>query len=278
MALPALFWLLLLLRDRWTAPVALAASALAKYTMAPLILVDLLYSMRTRRMTLLAYAPRMVLPAIFSLAVLALFYRSPEFFDGVRLISTWHFLQPRDAFAAIDSAVGGYLAPLGTLVMAIFPAIALHQIVTYWKNPDNEQMLRMVIALMAAVSFSAISHLWPWYLVWTLPLIALVPGWWLSRFILGLAVFAPFTVLVWWVPEAEDYKDLAALCLYATAGLWTLLTATADEPEPAVAADPKVVRHVDFVRARSEPAPAPAAARSRIQEMRLRLRSASGEG
>jgi alpha-1,6-mannosyltransferase len=274
MALPALLWLLLLLQNKWSAPLALAASAVCKYTMAPLLLIDVLHSLRTRRMLLWQYAVRLILPALFSLAVLAAFYRSPQFFDGVKLISSWHFLQPSDAFAAVNTALGGWLSPLSGLVTVIFPAIAVHQCFTFWKKPDTEQLLRSATAVMAAVSFAAINHLWPWYLIWTLPLVAVVPGWWLSRFILGLAIFAPFTVIVWWVPEAEDYKDLAALVMYAGAALWTLLTAP--EEEVAVEAVPNVIRHVDFVRARSgEPAPI-SVPNARRQEMRVK--SAAGEG
>lgn len=274
MALPALLWMLLLLRNKASAPLALAASAMCKYTMAPLMLLDLLHSFRTRHMLIRQYAVRMILPALFTLAVLAAFYRSPQFFDGVRLISSWHFLQPADAFSAINIALGGWLGPLAVLVTAIFPVIAVYQCVLFWKQPDTEQLLRCAAAIMAAVSFSAINHLWPWYLIWTLPLVALVPSWWLSRFILGLAIFAPFTVIVWWVPEAEEYKDLAALVLYGCATLWTLLTAP--EEEAAVEAVPNVIRHVDFVRARSsEPAPVAVHAQRRQE---LRVKSAGGEG
>ena len=136
--------------------------------------------------------------------------------------------------------------------------------------------MRTSIAVMAAVSFSAISHLWPWYLIWTLPLVALVPGWWLSRFILGLAIFAPFTVIVWWVPEAEDFKDLAALVMYAGAAMWTLLTAP--EEEPVVEEVPNVIRHVDFVRARSSEPPAMPVSVVSARHQEMRVKSAAGEG
>lgn len=279
MALPALLWLLLLLQDRWSAPLALAASAVCKYTMAPLMLVDVLHCLKTQRMPIWQYALRLIVPALFAIAVLGAFYRSPQFFDGVRLISSWHFLQPSDAFAAINTALGDWLDPLAPLVTAIFPAIAIHQFYLYWKSPDTEQLLRTSIAVMAAVSLAAINHLWPWYLIWTLPMVALIPGWWLSRFILGLAIFAPFTVIVWWVPEAEDYKDLAALVMYAGAAMWTLLTTP--EEEPAVEEVPNVIRHVDFVRARSsEPATMSAApvAGPRRQEMRVKSAAAENRG
>ena len=63
MALPALLWLLLLLQNKWSAPLALAASAVCKYTMAPLLLVDVLHCLKTRHMPLWRYAVRLILPA-----------------------------------------------------------------------------------------------------------------------------------------------------------------------------------------------------------------------
>jgi hypothetical protein len=254
MALPALLWIALLLQKKALAPLALAVSALAKYTTAPLLLIDFMHNLRSYRTPWHLYALRLILPALVTVAVMAIFYRSFAFFDGVRLISEWHFLQPTDAFAALDDLTGNWLTPITELVNIVFPAIAVHQCVMYWRKPDTEEMLRAALAVMAAVSFSAINHIWPWYLVWTLPLAALVPRWWLSRFVIGLALLAPFTVVVWWVPEVEDFKHVAALVMYIVATLWTFLTAPkAEEPAEEM---PNVVRTVDFSRARSEAASA----------------------
>lgn len=276
MAMPALLWIALLLQRKPLAPLALAFSALAKYTTAPLILVDAIHNLRAHKTRLSDYVLRLVLPAIVTLAVMAVFYRSFAFFDGVRLISEWHFMQPGDAFAAIEDAIGDWLAPFAVLTIAIFPAIALHQCVAYWRQPDTEQMLRAALAVMAAVSFGAISHLWPWYLVWTLPLAALVPNWWLSRFVIGLSLLAPFTVVVWWVPEVEDFKHVAALVMYIVAALWAFLTAPAAE-EPAVEM-PNVVRNVNFARGRAEPAGGVRVHEPEYRpEVRVRAKIAPGE-
>ena len=94
MVLPALLWLFLLLRKRFAAPLALAASVLCKYTTAPLILVDALHNLRGQRLSPARYAAQLALPLLLSVAVMAIFYRSPGFFDGVYLISSWHFMQP----------------------------------------------------------------------------------------------------------------------------------------------------------------------------------------
>ena len=51
--------------------------------------------------------------------------------------------------------------------------------------------------------FGAVSHLWPWYLVWGVAFGALLPQWWVSRFIAGVALLIPFTLATWWIPGAR---------------------------------------------------------------------------
>ncbi len=75
---------------------------------------------------------------------------------------------------------------------------------------------------MCAVTFAAVAHLWVWYVVWILPFAALVPNWWLSRFAVGVALLAPFTVAIWWIPQIAEYKEHAALALYLGAIAWAV--------------------------------------------------------
>jgi alpha-1,6-mannosyltransferase len=228
MVLPALLWIALMLHKHFTAPLALAASVMCKYTTAPLVLIDVIHNLRANRLRLSEYALRLTLAGLATIAITAIFFRSMGFFNGVKLVSAWHFLQPVDALAAVDAAAGGWLFWLRYPVMAIFPAVALHQCWLYWRNPEDQQLLRAALAMMCAVSFSLISHLWPWYLVWTLVFAAFAPGWWLSRFVLGLALLAPVTAIVWWIPDVEDYKNLAALIMYAAATLGVIATMRRD--------------------------------------------------
>ena len=220
MAFPAVLWVALLLRGKASGAFALGASVLIKYITAPLLLVDMLVSLRMHRMTLRSYILRMILPGLAGLAILAVFYRSPTFFDGLRLISTWHFLQPADAVAALQHTLGVSLPLADLAVVALFPLVALHQVYLFWKEPTTEGMLKVSLAIVASVSFSAINHIWPWYIIWTLALAAMIPYWWLSQFIVGLAILAPFTVAVWWIPQFEAHKGLTAVMLYAGASLW----------------------------------------------------------
>jgi alpha-1,6-mannosyltransferase len=237
LALPVILWIALLLKQKASAPLALAVSVLCKYATAPLFLVDMLYVLKQQRASLTHYIVRLIIPGLVTIGSMALFYQSFAFFDGVRLVGSWEFMRPTDAFAVLVGVLGDWIAPLGQLILLIFPAIAAYQCWIYWKTPNNQTFVHLVIAMMSAVSFAIVTHVWPWYLVWTLPLAALAPRWWLSRFIVGMCLIAPFAVVVWWVPEFEEFKNLFALTMYGFSGLWVYATANRaeelTEPLPA---------------------------------------------
>lgn len=242
MMAPALGWLLLLLRGRMTAPLALAASVLLKFVTAPLFLLDLVYAIRAQRLDWRRYALRMIAPSLLGLGVLALFYRSHDFFDGVRMVNQWRFLQPRDALASLEAVLGLSLAPAGFALVAFFPAVALHRVVRLWRDPAAENLMKAALAVMAAVLFSLSAHVWPWYLLWVLAPAALVPRWWLSRFAIGVSVMAPFMSGSWWIAPFEDHFGGSALALYGGAVAWAVLTrppqAAAIEGDASAAGSP----------------------------------------
>jgi hypothetical protein len=53
---------------------------------------------------------------------------------------------------------------------------------------------------------------------------ALLPRWWVSRFIVGVALLIPFALPTWWIPALESQQNIAALAIYGGAGLWVYLT------------------------------------------------------
>jgi alpha-1,6-mannosyltransferase len=222
-------WLYLLLRGRkWTPPFALMASVLCKFTTAPLFLVDAAFLLRRTGGPLAPavarYALRLVLPAVLALAVLLVFYRSLHFFDGINLIRAWEFLQPADAVEAVEDFIGIPLLPLTVAVIAFFPAVALYWLVATVRSFSTERLLRANLAVMAAALFSAVPHLWSWYLIWVLAPAALVPTWWLSRFVVGTAIMSPFTVACWWIDSLKSFQEPAALAVYVGALLWMGVT------------------------------------------------------
>jgi alpha-1,6-mannosyltransferase len=215
----ALLWLSLLLRGRRTAPIALIASALCKYTTAPLLLIDAIYVLRIERAHWRSYLIRLIAPALLALLVFAVFYRSPQFFDGLLVISEWHFLQPRDAVSAIEYLTATSLSPLAFAVTALFPFLAIYFCFVCFRSPTIEGLLKGAIAILASICFAAVSHLWPWYMIWSLAFAVLLPAWWLSRFVVSVSVMAPFAV-VWWISPLA--LDMSALVMYGAAILWML--------------------------------------------------------
>jgi alpha-1,6-mannosyltransferase len=227
----ALLWLFWLTRGKAQAPIALVASILCKYVTAPLFLIDALWVLRHERIGWRRYAMRLTIPAVFGLTTMALFYRSPEFFDGVRLVGAWYFLQPRDAVQAVELLLGISLGPLTLAATIVFPIYAAYVTWTAWNEPTTERLLQAALAVMSAVLFGAVSHLWAWYVVWALALAVLMPSWWLARFIIGVAILSPFTLGFWWIEPFANHHEMVALAMYAFAVLWTIVA----RPAPLVA-------------------------------------------
>jgi len=219
-----LLWFLLLLRRHSAAPLALAASALMKYVTAPLFLLDLIHALRRERYSLRRYALRLVAPGLYGFAVVALFFRSPQFFDGVRMVNEWRFLQPTDALIAIEYTLGIDLDPVAWALRALFPAIALWRLVAAVREPGAENLAKAMLALMAGILFTVSAHVWPWYVMWILIPAVLVPNWWLARFSIGVAFMAPFMAGSWWIAPFEDHFGGTAFALYLGAIVWAVAT------------------------------------------------------
>ena len=224
MAWLALLWLALLGQGRSMAPVALMGSALSKYVTAPFFLVDVIVAWRLHGLGWRQLFVRYVGPGLLGIAVFGIFFRSPAFFEGTRVISEWEFLQPRHAVEAIELAVGFDLNVVDWSITAVFAIIALWSVVVLYLTPTLENATKAALAIMSAISFVGIAHLWPWYLVWTVLLAALVPRWWLARFVIGVSVLAAFSLSFWWVEPIENSQIWASLVLYVGAVLWCLLT------------------------------------------------------
>src|SRR5262249_14999519 len=106
-----------------------------------------------------------------------------------------------------------------------------------FKQPTPENVVKAALALLSAISFVGIAHLWPWYLVWTLAFAAVLPTWWLSRFVVGVSILAPITLAVWWVDLFPFAGQSTALAMYGLAALWCVLT-RAPAPAPERSPDP----------------------------------------
>jgi hypothetical protein len=219
-----LLWLYFLDKGRpvW-ASLSLTASALVKYITAPLFLLDILHLRYSRKQKLSAYIPQLAAAAALSLIVFGVFYRSPDFFDSTTEMRNWLFFRPSDAVTAIERLTGIKIWYGARLVRALFPIFAIYFIIAYVRKPQRDNFVKAILATVSAVLFSAVGHVWPWFVLWAVAVAGLVPGSALARWVLGVGLAAPFPLLVWVVfPDASDRMkfDVPALVLYTFTLLW----------------------------------------------------------
>jgi len=235
----ALLWFRLLLQGRAEAPLALVGAALTKYVTAPLFVIDLIVALCRDRIGWRRYLVRLLPAALYAVAAMGLFYRSPHFFDGVKLVNEWHFLQPRDAIVTIEIVTGLSLDSVAFLLQAFFPVLAVYWVAAAALNPATDTLIKAILAIMASVLFTVSAHVWPWYVLWVLVPAVLLPGWWLSRFCIGVAFMVPFMAGSWWVAPFEDHLGGSAFILYVGAILCAIVTRplrAAASPRSAAAA------------------------------------------
>ena len=218
---------------------SLAASVLIKYISAPLFILDILHLLTIEKRKLRDYFWPALAVGIFFLVTFGLFYRSPEFFSYLTLASQWHFYSPREAVMTLQ-LLFGRLPFVEQIARSFFLIIALYLIFRYLRKPELVSFRLAVLGLMSGLLFSVSSHVWPWYLIWVLPLAAVVPGSMLTRWVLGVALATPFPILMWTMygdMSAYTKFDLPALFLYTFATMFVLLAprhlfpSALDEPD-----------------------------------------------
>ncbi len=216
----ALLWVRTLQGRSAAGPLLLTASILTKYVTLPLALVDLVYHLGARSMSVGRYLAR-ILPACFGLlAGSALVARSLRGFGETAAMHDWKFLDPADVFRLLGRYAGWTTDPTGVLIVAaIFGCVAMLELLRLGRAATHEQALRAQLALMAVVLFACTGHVWPWFFVWCLPLAALAPSFWLSWFVIGAACVAPFTIVHWarLGVEGPARSELPSLVMYGAA-------------------------------------------------------------
>ncbi len=230
-----LLWLVLIERGRTLAATgALTASVLIKYLSAPLFLLDLLHLVRSRGGRWIGYWPHAAVAASITAAVLAVFFRSPEFFASTAHMADWHFFTPRDAVIATGRLAGieptlGSLGGIVVIAMALavqglFLAVLALGLLRYFRDPGVETFRYAVLAMTAGLLFGVVGHVWPWFLAWGVLVAALQPAARLTRWTTGVAVAIPFPLLYWVVYPGADQFTIVTPPLYLFALGWFALT------------------------------------------------------
>ncbi len=225
LVLPMLLWLLWSERG---APVrsalALAASVTIKYVTAPLFALHLARALVERRAHPRAH-PRALLLAItvapaLVLGLMAVFYRSPDFFAADRALQDFRFFTPSAVVEGLARWIGIGLGKIPRLLDLAFPAAATVAAWRWIRRPSETAFRSAALWMMCAVLFGVVGHVWPWFVLWVLALASIQPLTRLSWFVAGLTAAAPFALLPWTVaPELNPMWRIGApeLMLYAAA-------------------------------------------------------------
>jgi hypothetical protein len=223
-----LLWLFCLKSNRpLFGSVSLALSVLTKYVTAPLFFIDVLHLRYHQKRSLSKYIPHAAAVATLMAVIFGLFYRSTDFFSATAAMRKWpSFFSPGAAVWCIQEMLGIQL-PLSTkLVRLLFPLVAVYFVGRYYRRPDAYNLWTAVLAVLCAVLFGVVGHIWPWYLVWLLGPAAAASGSALTRWVVGVALAMPFILLPSGVsPEASAHYtyQVPALALYGLSVLWFLL-------------------------------------------------------
>jgi alpha-1,6-mannosyltransferase len=215
------------LNQNWNirARLSLIGSILIKYVSAPLLFFDFLHWYFQKGKRFWGYLVSLVFALFIGAAITGLFFRSIEMFEYLSDASTWHFYEPADAIRAIFDLLGLNI-PGATLLARVFLAsifaIYLYQ---YLKKKEILTFWSAVLAMMVLILFAVNRHFWPWYLVWVLGLAALVSHSLIARWVVGVALLAPFPIVVWVAfPQLSDFYKFAipSLVLYGFSLIWLL--------------------------------------------------------
>jgi alpha-1,6-mannosyltransferase len=222
-----LLWLYCLQRRSPIAgSLALAGSALVKYVTAPLFILDVLYLKLSAKRRLMEYLPQALAAATLAIIALGAFVRSTDAFSATLGMQSWKFFTPQHAVFELERLLK--IKPtLFWFVPVVFPLLAVYFVARYLRRPGLDAFWKATLAVMCGVLFG-IGHNWPWFLIWVLGPAALVAGSALTRWVVGVALAAPFAMLVLVLhrglpPSSFDPWGHTGLGLYAFAVFWFAL-------------------------------------------------------
>jgi hypothetical protein len=201
----ALLGLLGLARSSRFAPFWLIASVLVKYVTAPLLLVAAWRYRRERAWTELALL--VALGTLLAILVWPIF-SSPQTRAAFR--TEWQFYSPAHAIRwAIPDPT------LANIVLWFFRTSLVFWFVRTW-HASRGQDLPVNWSVLAVGSICLLlgaGYLWPWYLWWSLPFVALTQRSSEMRVMLPLAVLLPLIDVIW-LPTGE-YPSRGTVLLYS---------------------------------------------------------------
>lgn len=215
-------WLVAAIRGPgWAGPPALAASILVKYATAPLALLELVRAVRRGDLRRPSYLASAGLTLAAGAGIFVLFARDLAFFTPAARMRRWLFWTPGTVLADLSGLAGWGVPPrvttgLVTVALGTWVVILVRH---FLRRDTSETLLALALGVLCFVLFVLVGHVWPWYLVWPLPLAAILWRGRAARAVFCLALPAPFLCLYWSLATDWGGRATAGLALYLVAAL-----------------------------------------------------------
>jgi hypothetical protein len=221
---PLVLWLYLLLHQRWGATSSLVGSILIKYVSAPLLAVDLLAQRVLNGVSWRRYLFALIPSLLFSLGLLLLFARDRNFLTSADQMRDWTFWTPSTALLELGEEMGfrvpGRVVNLAVQLSCV--ALIVFYLIRFLRARSIQRLFGLVLAILVTVLFTVVGHVWPWFMLWALPLAVLTWRSPLAWFVLILGSCAPFLNLHWLVGTDWALRPVSGLLYYAFALIMTI--------------------------------------------------------
>lgn len=215
-----MLWMLFVARNQdLLSPFALAASALIKYVTAPLAALELLRAWSGRAVPRRAYLAAVLLSVVAAGVVLAPFWQGPGLFAAVVDMRDWEFFTPAHAIASIANwlHLPVSLGLVSNIIRVAFLGAILHYGLRYYRAPTFAGMAELTLAVLCAILFTQVGHVWPWFVLWIVVPAAIAGHSALLRFVIAVAVVTPFMDLYWLLAPGWDKLAYGSVAFYALA-------------------------------------------------------------
>ena len=213
-----LLWMYLVSKNKYQfTALTLTASALIKYITAPLLLLEIIQAGWKQGIFSRKYLFVWVVSVLFVGIVLAPFWRGFDFFRPVTEMRSWAFLTP--AYALISLAYMIHIPLLARLspylTDLLFVGFVFYYGIDFYRYRKFREFEAFTLAVLCAVLFMGVGHVWPWFIIWVLAPAAVALDCGLLRFVLPVGVLGIFLNLYWLV--ASDWKSMnyASIAFYA---------------------------------------------------------------
>jgi len=226
MVLPLIAWLYWLRKgSHILGPSALAVSVLVKYVTLPLAALEVLAAW-VRRIPLRRYQVALAGAGVVVVACFLPFYRDPGMFRALLRMQGSRFWTPGEAVAdalarlgwALDSRIVSAAVGFAGVVLVI------HYARRYVRDNRFYTLAAAALAVMATVLFAGVGHIWPWFVVWVVPLGALAWRTPAARLCVAMALLTP-AMNVWWIRSGDWYtRENSGVVFYAALALAVLST------------------------------------------------------